>query len=109
MIELLKDREQLRRGDILEAAKDKVGGLRLAPDVAVWAAGEGGWMAEGRGYKVAAAVNRAARAPAGRPRPCCASDPVAAQPPQGITVSDSLYSKVVKELCSSRGAIWSLR
>ena len=28
---------------------------------------------------------------------------------QGISVSDSLYSKVVKELCTSRGAIWSLR
>ncbi len=30
-------------------------------------------------------------------------------PVQGIAVSDSLYSKVVKELCTSRGAVWSLR
>lgn len=30
-------------------------------------------------------------------------------PVQGINVSDSLYSKVVKELCNSRGAIWTLK
>lgn len=28
---------------------------------------------------------------------------------KGIPVSDSLYSKVVKDLCSSRGSIWSLK
>lgn len=50
MIELLKGQEQLRRSDIVEAAKQK-----------------------------------------------------------GLSVSDTLYSKVVKELCTSRGSIWSLK
>jgi DNA-directed RNA polymerase-3 subunit RPC5 len=50
VIELLKGQEQLRRSDIVEAAKQK-----------------------------------------------------------GLSVSDTLYSKVVKELCTSRGSIWSLK
>lgn len=50
VIELLKEQEQLRRSDIVEAAKAK-----------------------------------------------------------GLAVSDTLYSKVVKELCTSRGSIWSLK
>ncbi|KAL4443420.1 hypothetical protein ABPG75_011157 [Micractinium tetrahymenae] len=50
VIELLKENEQLRRSDIIEAAKAR-----------------------------------------------------------GLAVSDTLYSKVVKELCTSRGSIWSLK
>ncbi len=50
MIELLHEREQLKRSDIVDAARQK-----------------------------------------------------------DLTVSDTLYSKVVKELCTSRGALWSLK
>jgi hypothetical protein len=28
---------------------------------------------------------------------------------KGLSVSDTLYSKVVKELCTSRGSIWVLK
>ena len=37
------------------------------------------------------------------------SDIMEAAKQRGIPVSDTLYSKVVKELCSSRGSIWSLK
>ncbi|PSC72452.1 DNA-directed RNA polymerase III subunit RPC5 [Micractinium conductrix] len=36
------------------------------------------------------------------------SDIFEAAKAKGLTVSDTLYSKVVKELCTSRGSIWSL-
>ncbi|GAB4814270.1 hypothetical protein N2152v2_001316 [Parachlorella kessleri] len=37
------------------------------------------------------------------------SDVVEAAKAKGIQVSDALYSKVVKELCISRGSLWSLK
>ncbi|EFN57906.1 hypothetical protein CHLNCDRAFT_141955 [Chlorella variabilis] len=37
------------------------------------------------------------------------SDIVEAAKARGIGVSDALYSRVVKELCSSRGSIWTLK
>ncbi len=37
------------------------------------------------------------------------SDVVEAATQRGISVSDALYSKVIKELCNSRGSIWTLK
>lgn len=91
LIELLTEKESLKRSEIVEAARAKVGG----------GAGRPGWQVPPGD----------ARQPRARAVRCTdpALPPPSVFPTQGITVSDSLYSKVVKELCTSRGAMWSLK